>query len=206
MLVGHIASHSTAQQISKREIQQPETCRAAWALPTYPHLHYASKRVTQWTVSLAVHGGNITRQAAAWEQTLTMHAPTQCIACHYLAHITGTTLTPNPRTLPRHSHTSARTRSNPHYSYLYLRGARGHCRSSSHYSPLGHTRHTNDSCQTQLPAEIPFVMLARKAHQHGGGPKLHPKNSGAHTTASSTSKHRTTGAANHADYTHLCSG
>ena len=94
VLVGHIASHSTAQQISKREIQQPELAEQL-GLAYLPSPTLRIKESDTVTVSLAVHGGNITRQAAAWEQTLTMHAPTQCIACHYLAHITSTTLTPN---------------------------------------------------------------------------------------------------------------
>ena len=126
------------------------------------------------TVSLAVHGGNITRQGAAWEQTLTMHAPTQCIACHYLAHITSTTLTPN------HGHCQgtaiqALVQGAIHITATYTseehEGTAEAAVITAHWPHQAQQRLMPD----KLPAEIPFVMLVRKAHQHGGGPKLHPK-------------------------------
>ena len=173
VLVGHIASHSTAQQISTRETQQPELAEQL-GLAYLPSPTLRIKERDTVTVSLAVHGGNITRQAAAWEQTLTMHAPTQCIACHYLAHITGTTLTPNygrcqgtaiQALVQGAIHITATYTSDDH------EGTAEAVVITAHWPHQAHQQLMPD----QLPAEIPFVMLARKAHQHGGGPKLHPK-------------------------------
>ena len=173
VLVGHIASHSTAQQISKRETQQPELAEQL-GLAYLPSPTLRIKESDTVTVSLAVHGGNITRQAAAWEQTLTMHAPTQCIACHYLAHITGTTLTPNYGRC-QGTAIQALVQGAIHITATYTsedhEGTAEAAVITAHWPHQAHQQLMPD----QLPAEIPFVMLARKAHQHGGGPKLHPK-------------------------------
>ena len=173
VLVGHIASHSTAQQISKREIQQPELAEQL-GLAYLPSPTLCNKESDTVTVSLAVHGCNITRQAAAWEQTLTMHAPTQCIACHYLAHITSTTLTPNHGRC-QGTAIQALVQGAIHITATYTseehEGTAEAAVITAHWPHQAQQRLMPD----KLPAEIPFVMLARKAHQHGGGPKLHPK-------------------------------
>ena len=67
--------------------------------------------------------------------------------------------------------------------------------------PTGHTRHTNNSCQTSCRLRFPSSCLHARHISMEEDPKLHPKNSGAHTTASSTSEHWTTGAANHTNNT-----
>ena len=173
VLVGHIASHSTAQQISRREIQQPELAEQL-GLAYLPSPTLRIKESDTVTVSLAVHGGNITRQAAAWEQTLTMHAPTQCIACHYLAHITGTTLTPNHGRC-QGTAIQALVQGAIHITATFT--SEEHEGTAEAAVITAHWPHQTQQqlMPDKLPAEIPFVMLARKAHQHGGGPKLHPK-------------------------------
>ena len=125
------------------------------------------------TVSLSAHQGIITRHAADWDYPVKLRAPTSCICCHYKAHLTSRTIRPNE------SHCAG--------TFLQTLLAESICLTVSYaaHEPaqpatatIQHVRWDNPELR-QRPlhehtADIPYIILARKARNQHPGPSLHP--------------------------------
>ena len=124
------------------------------------------------TVSLSAHQGTITRHAADWDYPIELRAPTSCICCHYKAHLTNRTIRPNE------SHCAG--------AFLQTLLAESLCLTVSYTAQepeqpaaatIQHAKWTNPELQRrpvhELPADIPYIILARKATQQLTGPSLH---------------------------------
>ena len=125
------------------------------------------------TVSLSAHQGTITRYAADWDYPIELRAPTSCICCYYKAHLTNRTIRPNE------SHCTG--------TFLQTLLAESLCLTVSYAAQepeqpatatIQHAKWINPELQRrpvhEHPADIPYIILARKAaHQHAG-PRLHP--------------------------------
>ena len=168
---GHIACNKLPLQLKGTCLRQPNLARQL-NLAQLPAPALRIKESEAVTISLAVHDGCLIRHAASWDHPLTIQAPTQCISCHFLAQTTHYTFQPNNGQC---SGTALRA--------LYQEAL---CITATYVShdttaPVTATITAVQWAQpaqrgktpSELPAEIPIIVLARKSHHSCPGPKLH---------------------------------
>ena len=187
ILVGHIACNKLPLQLEDTCLRQPNLARQL-NLAQLPAPALRIKESEAVTISLAVHDGCLIRHAATWDHPLTIQAPTQCVSCHFLAHTTHCTTHFNPT---RDSAAAQRS---------------GHCNQEALCITATYVSHDTTAPATatitavqwaqpaqrgktpsELPAEIPIIVLARKSHHSCPGPKTHQKHHQPDTPPNSTS-------------------
>ena len=125
------------------------------------------------TINLSTHQGMITRHAADWDHPVELHAPTSCICCHYKAHLTNRTIRPNE------SHcTGVFLQTLLAESLCLTVSSATHGPSQPATATIQHAKWINPELQRRPlhkhPADIPYIILARKATHQYTGPSLHP--------------------------------
>ena len=125
------------------------------------------------TINLSTHQGTITRHAADWDHPVELRAPTSCICCHYKAHLTNRTIRPNE------SHcTGVFLQTLLAESLCLTVSYATHGPSQPATATIQHAKWINPELQRRPlhkhPADIPYIILARKATHQYTGPSLHP--------------------------------
>ena len=171
ILVGHIACHKHPLQVEDAYQQQPNLARQLH-LAQLPAPVLRIKEAEAVTISLAVHDGCLFRHAATWDHPLTIQAPTQCVSCHFLAHTTHYTIQPNKGqcsgTALQALYQEALCITATYVSHDTTVPATATVTAVQWAQPAQQRKTPNE-----LPAEIPIIVLARKSHHSGPGPKLH---------------------------------
>ena len=171
ILIGHIACHKHPLQVEDAYQQQPNLARQLH-LAQLPAPVLRIKETEAVTISLAVHDGCLFRHAATWDHPLTIQAPTQCVSCHFLAHTTHYTIQPNKvhcsGTALQALYQEALCITATYVSHDTTVPATATVTAVQWAQPAQQRKTPNE-----LPAEIPIIVLARKSHHSGPGPKLH---------------------------------
>ena len=171
ILVGHIACIKLPLQIEDAYLRQPNLARQL-NLAQLPAPALRIKESEAVTTSLAVHDGCLIRHAATWDHPLTIQAPAQCVSCHFLAHTTHYTFQPNKGqcsgTALRALYQEALCITATYVSHDTTVPATATVTAVQWAQPA-----QRGKTPSELPAEIPIIVLARKSHHSGPGPKLH---------------------------------